>query len=348
VLGSHGGAEVSDASSQQVLIVDAEAGERLDRALQSALPEQSRTAIQRLIEQGHVRVDGRSARAGYRLRAGERIEWALPEVEPAPDHLVPEAIPLDVVYEDEDLIVVNKPRGLVVHPAPGHGSGTLVNAVLAHAGEDLTGIGGVERPGIVHRLDKDTSGLMMVAKSERGYRSLQSQIASRTVERRYLAVVRGTPRFERAEVDAPIGRHPTNRKKMAVIQPGSSHTHRDALTSLRVLERFPGFALLEARLHTGRTHQIRVHCAYIALPVVGDETYGPKSVERDPTLSADVRAALKALQGQALHAYRLAFDHPATGDRLEFLSEPPADFQSLLQVLQSTWRISENEPWPED
>jgi len=323
-----------------------QAGQRLDRALQTALPDLSRMAVQRLIEGGGVRVDGRPQRSGYRLRAGEGVEWE-PPAEAVPAALEAEAIPLDVVFEDADLLVLNKPRGLVVHPAPGHASGTLVNAVLAHAGEDLTGIGGVERPGIVHRLDRDTSGLMVVAKTETAYHSLQAQIAARTAERRYLALVRGTPRFERAEVDAPIGRHPTDRKRMAVIPPGSAATAREARTDLRVLERFAGFTLLEARLQTGRTHQVRVHCAYIRLPVVGDEIYGPRGLARDPHLPEPVRRALRGLEGQALHACRLAFDHPTTGERLQWVSAPPPDFAALLTALGSTWEPREADPWPD-
>jgi 23S rRNA pseudouridine1911/1915/1917 synthase len=321
-------------------------GERLDRALQAALPALSRTAVQRLIAGGHATVDGRVERPAYRLQAGETVRWRVPKAEPVTD-LQAEAIPLDVVFEDADLLVINKPRGLVVHPAPGHESGTLVNAVLAHAGDDFTGIGGVERPGIVHRLDKDTSGLMVVAKTERAYQSLQQQIAERTAERRYVAVVRGSPRFERASVDAPIGRHPTDRKKMAVIRPGSSHTHREAQTDLRVVERFTGFALLEARLQTGRTHQIRVHCAYIHLPVVGDPLYGPRNVEKDPHLEPEVRAAVRGLEGQALHAYRLALDHPAGGQQMQFLSEPPDDFRRLLDALGGVWAPEPEAPWPD-
>lgn len=329
-------------------VVSEQGGERLDRALQSTLTDLSRTAIQRLIEDGHVRVNGKTVGSGHKLRSGERVSWTIPSAEPAPDHLQPEAIPLNVVYEDADLLVIDKPKGLVVHPAPGHQSGTLVNAVLAHAGDDLSGIGGVERPGIVHRLDKDTSGLMVVAKSERAYQSLQAQIQSRTAERRYVALVRGGPRFERASVDAPIGRHPTDRKKMAVIPPGSNHTHREARTDLRVLERFPGFTLLEARLQTGRTHQIRVHCAYIHLPVVGDETYGRGKLERSSPVPKVLRDAVEQLDGQALHAYRLSFDHPVTGERLQFLSPTSPDLQRVLEALGSRWHPEAEDPWPGD
>ena len=325
--------------------VGAEAGDRLDRAIQAVLPELSRTAVQRLIDNGNVRVGGKTVRSGYTLRSGDTVEWEVPPAAPPPDVLQPEAIPLDVVYEDADLLVIEKPKGLVVHPAPGHQSGTLVNAVLAHAGEDLTGIGGVERPGIVHRLDKDTSGLMVVAKTEVAYQSLQGQIQSRTAERRYVALVRGAPRFERATVEASIGRHPGDRKRMAVIPENSAHTHRSARTDLRVLERFPGFTLLEARLHTGRTHQIRVHCAHIRLPVVGDETYGRSKLERGSAVPQAVREGVDHLDGQALHAYRLAFDHPVTGERLRFLSSPSPDLQRLLDALGSQWQPEEEDAW---
>ena len=327
------------------LTIEDEAGERLDRVIQAAVPDCTRTTAQRLIDDGRVKIDGKAARPGYKVRRGEHVTWEIPEPGP-PSGIEAEAIPLDVRFEDPDLIVLNKPRGLVVHPAPGHGSGTLVNAVLAHAGEELSGIGGVERPGIVHRLDKDTSGLMVVAKSERAYQSLQTQIADRTAERRYLVLVAGTPRFERASVDAPIGRHPVDRRKMGVIRPGSERTHREAQTELRVLERFAGLTLLEARLQTGRTHQIRVHCAYIKLPVVGDELYGARNLERDSHLSAEVRAAIGGLEGQALHAYRLAFDHPVTGDRLGWVCEPPPDFRRLLEALESGWSPDTDSAWP--
>jgi 23S rRNA pseudouridine1911/1915/1917 synthase len=235
--------------------------------------------------------------------------------------------------------VINKPKGLVVHPAPGHATGTLVNAVLAHAGDELSGIGGEERPGIVHRLDRDTSGLILVAKTDLAHESLQQQIAARTAERRYLAVVRGSPKFERAEVDAHIGRHPTDRRRMAVLPSTTHPPPRPALTELRVLERFPGFALLEARLQTGRTHQIRVHCAYIRHPVVGDPLYGPSL--KDPHITLPVRRAIEALEGQALHAYALAFDHPRTGQRLTFTVPPPPDTQAVLDALGSRFQVPE-------
>jgi 23S rRNA pseudouridine1911/1915/1917 synthase len=316
---------------------DSEAGERLDRALAPYLPDLTRSAIQRLIDEGHALVDGRQVKSGHKLRPGERVDAVVPP--PRPTEIAPEPIPLDVVHEDADILVINKPKGLVVHPAPGHGGGTLVNAVLAHAGDELSGIGGEERPGIVHRLDRDTSGLILVAKTDTAHESLQRQIAGRTAERRYLALVRGTPKFERAEVDACIGRHPTDRKRMAVLPSTAHPPPRPALTELTVLERFPGFALLEARLQTGRTHQIRVHCAYIGHPVIGDPVYGPRL--KDPHILPDVRRAIEALEGQALHAYRLAFDHPRSGERLTFTAPPPPDTQAFLNALGSRFAIDQ-------
>jgi 23S rRNA pseudouridine1911/1915/1917 synthase len=329
--------DTPEAERTLAFTVSTEAGERLDRALSAWLPDLTRSAIQRLIDEGNVHVDGRQVKTGHKLRLGERVDVVVPP--PSPTDLTPEAIPLDVVFEDPDLLVINKPKGLVVHPAPGHATGTLVHAVLAHAGEDLSGIGGEERPGIVHRLDRDTSGLILVAKTDTAHESLQRQIAGRTAERRYIALIRGAPKFERAEVDACIGRHPTDRKRMAVLPSTAQPPPRSALTELRVLERFPGFALLEARLQTGRTHQIRVHMAYIKHPVLGDPLYGPSL--KDPNIPLDLRRAIEALQGQALHAYQLSFDHPRTGQRLTFTAPPPADFQAVLDAFGSQFRVSE-------
>lgn len=323
--------------------VGEQAGDRLDRALLEIIPDCSRTSAQRLIEAGRVLVNGRRERAAYRVETGDVIRW---ECAPSPERAASPAaedIPLEIVFEDEDILVVNKPKGLVVHPAPGHHSGTLVNAVLGHTGDELAEAGAHERPGIVHRLDRDTSGLMVVAKSQTALRSLQHQIQAREVERRYLAVVRGAPRFERATVDAPIGRDPGDRKRMAVINPGSPHTHREALTGLRTLERFAGCALLEARLETGRTHQIRVHCAYIGLPVLGDATYGPSRTARDHRVGPLIKQAIDGLEGQALHAYHLAFQHPRSGERLRFQCAPPGDMQRLLDALGSTWSPANGE-----
>jgi 23S rRNA pseudouridine1911/1915/1917 synthase len=334
-----------DAAEGGSFRAEAEAGERLDVALQKYLPDLSRSALQRLISAGQVRVEGRSAKAGQRLFRGELVEWEAPHRSPspsAPSAPKPEPIPLQVIYEDVHLLVIDKPSGLVVHPAPGHSTGTLVNAVLAHAGDEMES-GESDRPGIVHRLDKDTSGLMVVAKTESAHRALQAQIQARTAERRYLALVLGSVRFEHAEVDAPIGRHPTDRKRMGVIRPGSRHTHRSAQTELRVLERLDGVTLLEARLLTGRTHQIRVHCAYIHYPVLGDPLYGPRRPEK--VLGPETAAAVQLLEGQALHAYRLSFEHPVRGGRLQFLAPPSPDFQQVLDRLGSRWKPVADDPW---
>jgi 23S rRNA pseudouridine1911/1915/1917 synthase len=320
----------------------ADAGQRLDVFVAHRWPDVTRGEAQRLIEMpaeaaAGVRVNDRRAKANYRLRTGDLVAFSRP-LPLLPAHVLPEAIPLDVVYEDADLLVINKARGMVVHPAPGAESGTLVNAVLAHAA-DLSGIGGELRPGIVHRLDKDTGGLLAVAKNDAAHRSLQAQIQARTAQRRYQALVWGLPRFTEATVDAPIGRHPADRKKMAIVT-DPHHTARPAQTDLTVMRAYhDAFALLEARLHTGRTHQIRVHCAYIQHPIVGDPLYG--GIRKLPARlftaaqHAAIEAAIAGLEGQALHAYFLAFDHPRTGRRLEFTVPLPAPIQALLDLLDS-------------
>jgi 23S rRNA pseudouridine1911/1915/1917 synthase len=319
----------------------ASVGKRLDVFLTTALPGATRAEAQRLIElpegaAGGARVNGRREKPNYRLRAGDIITVERPAARPAAAQ--PEDIPLAIVYEDADLLVIDKARGMVVHPAPGAETGTLVNAVLAHA-HDLSGIGGEERPGIVHRLDKDTGGLLVVAKNDLAHRGLQSQIEARTAERRYLALVWGVPAFRTAGVDAPIGRHPVDRKKMAVVT-DPKRTARAAATHLTVRETFGGtFALLEAKLDTGRTHQIRVHCAYIHHPIVGDAVYG--GVRRVPAHGlpterrAPVERAIEALGGQALHAYSLAFAQPRTGEPLAFSVGLPEPMQRLLDLLRA-------------
>lgn len=334
--------EIPDQDAGITVAADgADAGTRLDVFVAAALPEATRSEARRLIElppetEEGVRVNGRREKPGYRLRAGDVVTAHRPAALPATAQ--PEAIPLTIVYEDADLLVIDKPRGMVVHPAPGAESGTLVNAVLAHA-SDLSGIGGEQRPGIVHRLDKDTGGLIMVAKNDAAHRSLQGQIEARTAVRRYRAIVWGVPTFREATVDVPIGRHPTDRKKMAVVtDPGK--TARSALTSLTVLERFSGtFALLEAKLDTGRTHQIRVHCAYIRHPVVGDPVYGGvrkvPSQAFAPECRAAIEQAIDALGGQALHAFSLALTHPHTGERLSFTVDLPPPMQRLLDLLRN-------------
>ncbi len=320
-------------------VEEAQAGTRADVFLAAALGA-SRAEAQRLLETGMARVNGVSAKANMRLRVGDRVTAERPI--PRQTSVVAEVIPLSVVYEDADILVLDKPRGMVVHPAPGAASGTLVNAVLAHA-DDLSGIGGELRPGIVHRLDKDTSGLLVVAKNDTAHRALQAQIQAKTAERLYQAVLWGVPRFERATVDAPLGRHPVDRKKIAVVT-DPRYTARNAVTELTVCEPLGAFSRVEARLQTGRTHQIRVHCAYIGHPVVGDPLYGGQrkvpahTIKRSqPGDRARIEAALAVLKGQALHAYSLAFDHPRTGERLSFTAPLPAVMQDLLDTLRAVY-----------
>ena len=292
-------------SVNHVLIADWD-GERLDVFLARTVPDLSRAHAQRLIADGRVRVNGRAGRASLRLAAGDEVVTEVPAAQPAP--LVPEALPLTVVYEDQDLIVVDKPPGLTVHPAPGHPAGTLVNALLAHCA-DLGGIEGSLRPGIVHRLDKDTSGLMVVAKNDRAQLGLSGQIARHEVLKAYLALVAGHPPRS-GVIDAPIGRHPAQRKRMAVVVEG-----RPARTHYRVVGDVGGDALAVAVLETGRTHQVRVHFAAIHHPVVGDPVYGRRS---------------DLVGRQFLHAWRLGFRHPRTGDWLELEAPLPADLHAAL------------------
>ena len=311
------------------------AARRLDACIAELAPELSRAAAQRLIGEGHCLLNGSPAKPSAAVHAGDLIALTIPPA--TPTEMVPDALPLDIVYEDADLIVVNKPRGLVVHPAAGNPRGTLANALLAHC-TDLAGVGGELRPGIVHRLDKDTSGLLVAAKNDAAHRSLSSQIKARTARRTYWALCWGIPDPPAGEVDAPLGRHPVDRKRFAVREDG-----RPARTSYRVLEAFrlgtrPVAALLECRLHTGRTHQIRVHLTHLGHPLLGDPVYG-----RDRRLSREappaVVAALEALGGQALHARALAFRHPRTGEDLAFDAEPPQDFRALLEALRAVVRL---------
>ena len=326
----------------QHIATASEVGQRLDVVIASLLADGSRSEAKRLIEmpdteRSGVRVDGKREKAGYRVKMGNVVE-IVRSITPQSYAVLPEAIPLDIIFEDSDLLVIDKARGMVVHPAPGAERGTLVNAVLAHA-KDLSGIGGELRPGIVHRLDKDTGGLIMVAKNDIAHRALQAQIESRTAERRYRAIIWGVPKFEHAKIEAPIGRHPADRKKMAVIT-DPRQTARSAVTELFVKGTYGGtFALVEAKLHTGRTHQIRVHCAYIHHPIVGDPLYGgvrkvPSNAYPASTLR-NIEAAIDLLNGQSLHAYSLSFNHPRTGERLAFTVPLPAPMQDLLDALES-------------
>lgn len=309
---------------------------RLDVYLAGQMPDLSRSLIQKLISKAYVTVDSVTAKAGHKVQPGETVSVTVPP--PEPTDISPEEIPLDVVYEDNHILVINKPKGLTVHPAPGSRTGTLVNAIVAYS-DDLSGIGGVERPGIVHRLDKDTSGLLVIAKTDLAHASLQAQIQARTAERRYLALVWGVTKFNEAVVDAPIGRHPTDRQKQAVIKDTTRYTAREAVTHLKVLERFEGFTLLEAKLDTGRTHQIRVHCSFIGHPVVGDPTYGGTkraiSSSYNKLDQRDLARLMNDLQGQALHAFSLSFDHPVTGERLSFEAPLPSDIDALLDWLRN-------------
>ena len=290
-------------------------GVRLDSFLAGRVPELTRSAAARLIETGRVTVAGRTAAKSCRLEGGELVEAELPD--PEPTQALPQDIPLDVVYEDADVIVVNKPAGLVVHPAPGHPDGTLVNALLHHCGSSLSGIGGELRPGIVHRIDRDTSGLIIAAKNDAAHQALSAQLQDHTLARTYEAVVVGNLREDRGTVDAPIGRHHTDRKKMAVTDRGG----RAAVTHWEVLERFQGFTHVRCRLETGRTHQIRVHMAHLGHPICGDTVYG-------------ARKPVPGLTGQCLHAVGLRFIHPRTGEAVE-LSCPLSDaFTALLEKLR--------------
>lgn len=293
-------------------------GERLDRYLADQLPDLSRARLQKLIEQGQVQVNGAVCTSKkVAVRGGDRLSLSIPDVEPL--KLDAEEIPLDILFEDEHLIILNKPIGLVVHPAPGHQGGTLVNALLAHC-TDLSGIGGVQRPGIVHRLDKDTSGAIAIAKTDQAHRHLQAQFKTKTARRTYLAVVYGSSRDESGTVDAPIGRHLVDRKKMAVVPEDKGG--RSAITHWQVQERLGNYTLMQFNLETGRTHQIRVHSAYMGNPVVGDPVY-----------SAGKSMGVK-LPGQALHAWKLRLQHPVSGQPMEAIAPLPLSFTKLLRVLR--------------
>ncbi|MFH0811096.1 MAG: RluA family pseudouridine synthase [Pseudomonadota bacterium] len=315
----------------KTLTIDSQEGERLDTAL-VRVHGGSRAKMQRLIESGGVLINGHPAlKASYRLRLGDVVALE-PHLTPPPEadqkNPRPEAMALDILFEDADVIVLNKPQGMVVHPGAGHQRSTLVHALLYHA-SSLSTVGGGDRPGIVHRLDKDTSGLMMVAKSDDAHLELARQFQGGEVSKLYLAVVLGEPAKEQGRIEAPIGRHPTERQRMAVRQGG-----RAALTQWRVLERFGGCcALLEFRLHTGRTHQIRVHSAYMGHPVAGDATYGGR---RFGSLrgSLELRQALALSPRQLLHSWRLSFVHPRGGPRLDFEAAPPPDFSAVLDLLR--------------
>ncbi|GAB4374690.1 MAG: RluA family pseudouridine synthase [Kiloniellaceae bacterium] len=318
----------------RVTVDAAAAGQRLDRLLAAALPELSRSRLQALIAEGRVSEAGQAVTTpAAKVKAGQTFAIIVPEARPVA--LEAQAMPLEILYEDGDLIVLNKPAGMVVHPAAGNPDKTLVNALIAHCGPSLTGIGGEQRPGIVHRLDKDTSGLMVAAKSEAAHRGLTEAFAARRIERAYWALVWGLPSPAAGTIAGNIGRSPKNRKKMAVLR----HGGRPAETAYRVLKSFQNgrVSLVECRLKTGRTHQIRVHLAEIGHPLLGDPLYGRAgtAARRARLLPEAAQAALAALGRQALHAKTLGFQHPVTGDALQFESVLPSDISALISSLES-------------
>ena len=298
-----------------LITTETDAGTRLDAYLAANLEATTRSGAVKLIESGQVSVGGKVPAKNYKLRSGETVEVTLPD--PEAIELVAQDIPLDIVYEDSDVCVVNKPKGLVVHPAPGHPAGTLVNALMFHCGDSLSGIGGELRPGIVHRIDRDTRGLIIAAKNDLAHQGLSNQLQDHTLSRVYHCIVTGNLREDSGTVDAPIGRHGVDRKKMAVVADG-----RRAVPHWRVLERFQGFTYVECRLETGRTHQIRVHMAHTGHPILGDTVYGSKK-------------EVKGLQGQCLHAVGLRFIHPRTGEAVELGCGLTEEFEAQLKKLRS-------------
>lgn len=298
--------------SEQYKVEEQDQSKRIDKLLSEVLDDVSRSQVQGWLKDDIVKVNGQGVKSNYKVQEGDAITWEVPE--PEPMELKAENIDLDIIYEDSDVVVVNKPAGMVVHPAAGHGSGTLVNALLYHC-DDLSGINGVERPGIVHRIDKDTSGLLMVAKNDQAHLSLVEQLQNKTVERRYEAIVHGMITHEYGTIDAPIGRDPKDRQRMAVVEDG-----RDAVTHFQVIKHYEDFTHVECKLETGRTHQIRVHMRYINHPLAGDPKYGPRK-----TLD---------MEGQALHARTLGFEHPRTGEWKSFEIQPPVSFKEMLTYLE--------------
>lgn len=299
---------------QEIFVTEELAGDRIDRFLSEQCEELSRSFLQKLLKSGEVYVGQKAVKASYKVTEGDLISFEVPEaVEP---EILPEDIPLDIVYEDHDVILVNKPKGMVVHPAAGHYTGTLVNALMFHCKDDLSGINGVLRPGIVHRIDMDTTGILIVCKNDLAHNSIAEQLKEHSITRRYQAIVHGVLKEDEGTIDAPVGRHPQDRKKMCVNHQNGKH----AVTHYRVLNRFQNFTHIECRLETGRTHQIRVHMASIQHPLLGDAVYGP------------AKCPYK-LQGQTLHAGVLGFVHPRTGEYMEYSAPLPEYFERLLQIL---------------
>jgi 23S rRNA pseudouridine1911/1915/1917 synthase len=296
------------------VIIAEESGERIDALLARNLPQFSRSQAQKLLEQNFVSLNGKPIKKNYRTNIGDEIHVELPDVQDV--ELIAQNIPLDIVYEDEDLIVINKPRGMVVHPAPGHPDGTMVNALLYHCGDSLSGIGGERRPGIVHRIDKDTSGLIIAAKNDFAHNALSAQLSDHSLHRVYEAVVRGSFKENSGTVNKPIGRHPIDRKRMAVTEKNSKH----AITHWELIASYKGYSHIRCILETGRTHQIRVHMQSLGHPLLGDGVYGSPSPE-------------KGLEGQCLHARELVFIHPRSGEKIHLLSQLPEYFEQVLSKL---------------
>ena len=303
---------------KEFFTVENQDGERIDRYLSEELADRSRSYIQKLIKENHVTVNQKPVKANYRLSLGDRVEIDLPEAK-EPD-IKPEDIPLDILYEDKDIIIVNKPKQMVVHPAPGHYSQTLVNALMYHCGFELSGINGTMRPGIVHRIDMDTTGSLVACKNDMAHQSLSKQLKEHSIRRIYVAIVHGNIKEEDGTVNAPIGRHPTERKKMSI----HSRNGREAITHYQVLERFGNYTYIQCDLENGRTHQIRVHMASLGHPLLGDMVYGPK------------KCPFPHLQGQTLHARTLGIIHPRTGEYLEVNAPLPAYFIELLDKLRKS------------
>ncbi len=303
--------------SQEFVVAPEEAGVRIDRYLSDQCQDISRSYLQKLLKEQSVLVEEKPVKSNYKVNAGDRISLTLPEIrEP---EIIPEEIPLDIVYEDKDIILINKPKGMVVHPAAGHYSGTLVNGLMSHCRGELSGINGVMRPGIVHRIDMDTTGVLIVCKNDMAHNSISEQLKEHSITRKYAAIVHGVLKDDEGTINAPIGRHPIDRKKMSINEKNG----RKAVTHYRVLERFRQFTYIECQLETGRTHQIRVHMASIGHPLLGDSVYGPAKCPF-------------RLTGQTLHAGVLGIIHPRTGEYMEFTAPLPDYFEELLRKLRLT------------
>lgn len=303
--------------SQEFVVAPEDAGVRIDRYLSDQCQDISRSYLQKLLKEESVLVEEKPVKSNYKVNTGDRISLTLPEIrEP---EIVPEDIPLDIIYEDKDIILINKPKGMVVHPAAGHYSGTLVNGLMSHCRSELSGINGVMRPGIVHRIDMDTTGVLIVCKNDMAHNSISQQLKEHSITRRYAAIVHGVLKDDEGTINAPIGRHPIDRKKMSINEKNG----RDAITHYRVLERFRQYTYIECQLETGRTHQIRVHMASTGHPLLGDSVYGPAKCPF-------------RLNGQTLHAGLLGIIHPRTGEYMEFSAPLPDYFEELLRKLRTT------------